>query len=54
MIREHNGKENINKTNRFRRQNNKFVRVLHFFLFFFAVFAQLRCETAKFYILWRA
>ena len=33
--------------------NNNFACAAHFFVHFFAVFARLRRETAKFHVLWR-
>ena len=40
------GNENFKKNNRFIKQNNKFERISHFFVHFFAVTARLRRENA--------
>ena len=39
------------KSNGFNKQNNNFARASHFFAHFFAVFARLRRENAKFHVL---
>ena len=44
------GRQNNNS---FNKQNNNLARAAHFFIHFFAVFAGLRRENAKFRVLWR-
>ena len=41
-----NGNDNVQKNNRFYKQNDNFARASHFFVHFFPVFARLRRENA--------
>ena len=50
-IHQRDGDKNAKKENRFNKQNNNLAHVSHFFVQFFAIFAQLCPGSAKFCIL---